>query len=204
MLLPLHIQEAFIAFALRKRKQMVHSWAVFTSLPTSVCLFFCLSGPVMHCNPRSGMGYSKALQLHYAGTVWWLEGALAGMQPNCRSILTETLRLQCLCWNMSSFPLPPLTPKARQVCAASPVPYHISPPHLCNHLANFSQRGSSLLTISDTHNTYFVSISVRCCLLLYVSGHLSAREEQPVFPPPIHSLSNEGEVMMWHTGSNVS
>lgn len=45
----------------------MHSWAVFTSLPTSVCLFFCLSGPVMHCNPSSGMGYSKALQLHYQG-----------------------------------------------------------------------------------------------------------------------------------------
>lgn len=161
----------------------MHSWAVFTSLPTSVCLFFCLSGPVMHCNPSSGMGYSKALQLHYQGQyggwkVLWLA---------CSPTAGQYFQRLCDCSasvEMSSFPLPPLTPKARQVCAASPVPYHISPPHLCNHLANFSQRGSSLLTTSDTHNTYFVSISVRCCLLLYVSGHLSARDEQPVFSPP--------------------
>lgn len=47
------------------------------------------------------------------GTVRGLEGASAGMQPNCRSILLQTLRLQCMHSNMSSFPLPPLTPKLK-------------------------------------------------------------------------------------------
>lgn len=130
---------------------MVHSWAVFTLVSTSVCLFFCFSRPVMYCNPSSGLGYSKALQLHYSGqysdwkVLWLARSPTAGQYFQRLCDCSASLEI-CL-----HFPCHPSRPKRRGL--SSPVSHNVYPPpppqSESNHLANFSQ------TMSDTHNTQF-------------------------------------------------
>lgn len=105
---------------------MVHSWAVFTLVSTSVCLFFCFSRPVMYCNPSSGLGYSKALQLHYSGqysdwkVLWLARSPTAGQYFQRLCDCSASLEI-CL-----HFPCHPSRPKRRGL--SSPVSHNVYPP----------------------------------------------------------------------------
>lgn len=152
---------------------MVHSWAVLTLASINVCLFFCLSRPVMHCSPSSG--YSKALQLHYSGQyrdwkvlcVWHA----AQLQVNTsRDSVTAVPSLKYVFISPAT-----LHAQSVEVCAASPLLYHITfipnlypttPWHTFHngaHLCLHPQYSISFLFLYTTN---------QCCssVSLYLSG----------------------------------
>ncbi len=121
---------------------MVHSSAVFTLVSISL---FCHSRPVMHCNPSSGLAQRKAVQLHYSGHSEWKVLWLA-----CSPITGQYFHRLCDCSASLKiclhFPSHPSRPKRGSLhCLSCPVSHNVDPPSVSNHLANFSQRSSSML-----------------------------------------------------------
>lgn len=138
---------------------MVHSWAVFTLASFSVCPFFCLSRPVMHCSPSSGLGYSKTLQLHYLEQYRDWKVLCLACSPTAGQYFQRLCDCSAFLEICLHFPCHPSRPKRRGLrCLSSPVSHNVYPPSISNNsLAHFSQWSSSLLTPTILH---FVSIFV--------------------------------------------
>lgn len=187
--------------SVRGRKQMKASWVAFIYYPL---LFLCLSWRAMCCNTSSGKGYSNVVRLHCSGqysdwrVLWLARSQTAGQY-------FQRPRLQCLPWKMSSFPLPPLTPKAQK--SAQPLLSCVSliPHSISNHLANFSQRGPPLLATTDTPITQFHFYFYKPQILAAPQWLLSSEWErnQPL-SPLTHRVMSLNWAMIRHPWNNVS